>query len=157
MTEFEQRKELTIEAVITKLEALDAAGELEGLKKVLITMAQKGSIVANAAHLISKPLNEVLITMHPFLEALGKLTIEHGDKLEVLRGKVEVLSKLNDEMGYLDDKIEKLKSFLSNESNFDVVGEKQWNLMRDQIMAMNAYRDTLEKRFDGVVGLVLST
>jgi hypothetical protein len=62
-----------------------------------------------------------------------------------------IISKLTSEIKDLNSKIEKLKSFLSNESNFYFVGEKQWNLMRCQIMAMNYYLETLEKRLVDLV------
>jgi hypothetical protein len=62
-----------------------------------------------------------------------------------------IISKLTSEIKDLNSKIEKLKSFLSNEFNFNVVGKKQWNLMRGQLMAMNDYLETLEKRLVDLV------
>jgi hypothetical protein len=59
----------------------------------------------------------------------------------------DFFSRLLDEQEQLQEKFDKLFSFMSSD-NFDLVSEKQQELLEKQLAHMNAYNNTLLERLE---------
>lgn len=58
----------------------------------------------------------------------------------------EVLGKLEIEVSELDIKLDKLKTFIEDESNSSKVSTVQWELMKLQFTSMSKYSNILHNR-----------